>query len=165
MAVLSDEARGAKGKVEKIRQSDILQAGHFYTVADFIDEQEGDIEDIFAPEVYAAIVNRSYALPECYSVTVEKLDQDTSTPRIVKKVEAIFKLIPDTIPMYDHYTPRRMVDSKSGRVGRRIRGVRKNTVGSGTCFREVQQSVAGLGGSRPRWLNGSPFACPAIKSK
>ena len=105
MAVLSDEARGAKGKVEKIRQSDILQAGHFYTVADFIDEQEGDIEDIFAPEVYAAIVNRSYALPECYSVTVEKLDQDTSTPRIVKKVEAIFKLIPDTIPMYDHYTP------------------------------------------------------------
>ena len=105
VAVLSDEAQGAKGKVERIRQSDILQAGHFYTVADFIDAQEGDIEDIFAPEVYAAIVNQSYALPECYCVTVEKLDQDTSTPRIVKKVEAIFKLIPDTIPMFDHYTP------------------------------------------------------------
>ena len=50
VAVLSDEAQGAKGKVERIRQSDILQAGHFYTVADFIEEQEGDIEDIFAPQ-------------------------------------------------------------------------------------------------------------------
>ena len=105
VAVLSDEARGAKGKVEKIRQSDILQAGHFYTVADFIDAGEGDIEDIFDSEIYAEIVNRSYALPESHRVTVENLDQDTSTIRVVKKVEAIFKLTPDTIPMYDHYTP------------------------------------------------------------
>ena len=41
VAVLSDEAQGAKGKVERIRKSDILRAGHFYTVADFIDAAEG----------------------------------------------------------------------------------------------------------------------------
>ena len=105
IAVLSDEARGDKGKVEKIRRSDILQAGHFYTVADFIDPEEGDIEDIFDREIYTEIVNRSYVLDDRYRVTVEKLDQDASTPRIVKKVEAMFKVMPDTIPMFDHYTP------------------------------------------------------------
>ena len=105
VAVLSDEAQGAKGKVERIRKSDILRAGHFFTVADFIDAAEGDIEDVFDPEVYAVIVNRSYALPEPHQITVKKLDQDTSTPRVVKKVEAIFQLMPDTIPMFDHFTP------------------------------------------------------------
>ena len=105
VAVLSDEAHGAKGKVEKIRKSDILRAGHFYTVADFIDAAEGDIEDIFDPGLYATIVNLSYALPEPHQVTVKKLDQDISTPRIVKKVEAMFKLMPETIPTFDHFAP------------------------------------------------------------
>ncbi len=105
IAVLSDKAQGAKGKVEKIRQSEILRAGHFYTVTDFIDAAEGDIEDIFDPELYAAIVNRSYDLPELHRVTVEKIDQDASTPRVVKKVEAMFKVMPEPIPMFDHYSP------------------------------------------------------------
>ena len=105
VAVLSDEAHGAKGKVDKIRQSDILRSGHFFTVADFIDASEGDIEDIFDPEVYAEIVNSSYELPEDHRVTVDKLNEDTTTPRVVKKVEAMFKLMPETIPMFDHYTP------------------------------------------------------------
>ena len=105
VAVLTDQARGAKGKVNRIRQSDILRAGHFYTVADFIDAPEADIEDIFDSEVYAEIVNRSYALPESYRVTTEKLEQDTSTTRLVKKVEAMFNVMPETIPVYDHYTP------------------------------------------------------------
>ena len=105
VAVLSDEAQGAKGKVDRIRQSDILQAGHFYTVADFIDPGEGDIEDIFDSKIYAEIVNRSYELPESDRVTVEKLDQDTSTTRLVKKVEAMFNIMPETIPVYDHFTP------------------------------------------------------------
>ena len=105
VAALSDEARGAKGKVEKIRQSDILRAGHFYTVADFIAAAEGDIEDIFDPEIYVEIVNRSYELPESHRVTVEKLLQDTSTPRVVKKVEAMFQLMEPPIPMFDHFTP------------------------------------------------------------
>lgn len=105
VAVLSDKAQGVKGKVERIRKSDILRAGHFYTVADFIDSSEGDIEDIFDPQIYTEIVNRSYKLPEPHCVTVEKLAKDTSTPRLVKKVEAIFKLMPQSIPMFDHFNP------------------------------------------------------------
>lgn len=105
VAVLTDLARGAKGKVDRIRKSDILRAGHFHTVADFIDASEADIEDIFDSEIYAEMVNRSYALPEPHRVTTEKFDQDTSTTRLVKKVEAMFNVMPETIPVYDHYTP------------------------------------------------------------
>ena len=105
IAVLSDEAQGAKGKVEKIRQSEILQAGHFYTVADFISQAEADIEDIIDAELYVEIVNRGYALEDPYRITAEGVNQNTSTPRIVKKVEAAFRIMPDAIPMFDHYTP------------------------------------------------------------
>ena len=105
VAVLSDEAHGVKGRVNRIRQSDILKAGHFYTVTDFIDEPEGDIEDIFDPEIYAEIVNRSYELPESHQISLEKLNQDTSTTRLVKKIEALFNVMPEAIPEFDHYTP------------------------------------------------------------
>ena len=105
IAVLSNEAQGAKGKVEKIRQSKILQAGHFYTVANFIGQDEADIEDIIDAELYIEIVNRAYALQEPYRITLEGMNQDTSTPRIVRKVEAAFRLMPETIPVFDHSTP------------------------------------------------------------
>ena len=105
VAVLTDFAHGAKGKVRKIRKSDILRAGHVYTVADFVDAPEADIEDIFDSEIYAEIVNRSYALPEPHRVTTEKLDQDTATTRLVKRVEAMFAIMPESIPEFDHFTP------------------------------------------------------------
>ena len=105
VAVLTDFAHGAKGKVKRIRKSDILRAGHVYTVADFVDAPEADIENIFDSEIYAEIVNRSYALPESHRVTSEQLDQDTSTTRLVKKVEALFNIMPESIPVFDHFTP------------------------------------------------------------
>ena len=105
VAVLTDEASGAKGRVKRIRQSDVLRAGHFFTVAEFIDAPEADIEDISDSEVYADIVNRTYALPEPHRVTTEKLGKDTSTTRLVKKIETMFNVMPESIPLYDHYTP------------------------------------------------------------
>ena len=33
------------------------------------------------------------------------MNQDMSTPRIVRKVEAAFRVMPETVPMFDHYTP------------------------------------------------------------
>ena len=105
VAVLTDEARGAKGRVNRIRQSDVLRAGHFFTVAELIDAPEADIEDIFDSEIYAEIVNRTYALPESHRVTTEKLGKDTSTTRLVKKIETMFNVMPESIPLYDHYTP------------------------------------------------------------
>ena len=105
VAALSDRAHGKKKEVERIRQSEILRAGHFYTIADFIDADEGDVEDLFSPELYVDIVNRSYELSGEHQVTVQKLDADTSTPRIVKKVEKLFNVMPPETALFSHYAP------------------------------------------------------------
>ena len=105
IAVLSDEAAGYKGKISRIRQSDVLQADHFFTVADFVEADEGDVEDLFEAETFAEIINNSFELEGSDRITVEMLENDDSTPRLVKKVGAKFKLLPATIQMFDHYTP------------------------------------------------------------
>jgi len=105
IAALTDFAHGAKGKVGRIRKSEILKSGHFFTVADFCDSREADTEDIFAPAVYAEIVNRSYNLPENHCITTEKLSNESSTTRLVKKVESMFNVMPNSIPEFNHYDP------------------------------------------------------------
>ena len=56
-------------------------------------------------EIYAEIVNLCYELPKIHQVTVKKLEQDTSTTRVVKKVGSLFRRMPDTIRTYDHFMP------------------------------------------------------------
>lgn len=109
VAVLSDRAHGDKGRIQKIKESDVLQASHFYTVTDFIGAAEGDVEDVFDPALYSEIVNRSYNLADDHRITVAKLNQDTSTSRLVKKVETLFNNLPPGVPSgapaFSHYTP------------------------------------------------------------
>ena len=106
VALLADFARGQKNKVEQIRKSGLLKSGHVYTVADFCDQEEADIEDLFVPELFASLINRAYKLPEAHWLDANKLEEaDTSTSRKVKKAEAYFRLLPDDIPAFSHYTP------------------------------------------------------------
>ena len=105
VAVLSDQSSGDKRKLERISQSGILQAGHLYTIANFIDAAEGDVEDLFDPESFIHIVNSSYALDDSLALTIDKVTSTDTTTRIVKRVEALFQLMPDSIPIFDHFTP------------------------------------------------------------
>ena len=73
VAVLSDQGVGDRKKVEEMKRSAVLGAGHFYTMADFLDRAEADIEDIFEPEVFATILNDCYGLPTANKLTAEKL--------------------------------------------------------------------------------------------
>lgn len=106
IAVLSDQAAGDKRKIEDLRKSQILKAGQFFTVAELLDRPEADIEDLFAPALFVEVLNATYSLPTKHSLTVKKLeDADKATTRLVKKAEAFFKLLPDTISMLDHFSP------------------------------------------------------------
>jgi predicted ATP-dependent endonuclease of OLD family len=106
VAVLSDQATGDKKKIEEMKRSDVLSVGHFYTMADFLGRAEADIEDMFEPEVFVDIVNKTYALEDKHKLTVEKLkDADKTTERLVKQAEALFRLMPEPIPMFDHFSP------------------------------------------------------------
>lgn len=74
--------------------------------SDFTDKEESDIEDLFEPDLFATIVNNAYELPEGLKLTPKTLDEaDKSTGRLVKKAEAVFKVIPEPTPMFDHFTP------------------------------------------------------------
>lgn len=106
VAVLTDEAQGDKRKIEDIKRSAVLKAGHLYTMADFMGRPEADIEDIFEPEVFVAILNGAYSLEDSLKVTKEKLAAANSqTARLVKQADALFAVMPASVPEFDHYYP------------------------------------------------------------
>lgn len=106
IAILCDLANGDKGKIEKLKKSQILNAGQLFTAADFTQKAESDIEDILHNELYVELLNISYNLTGKNIITHKRLDEAlNTTERIVKKAEAAFNLLPDTIPELDHFSP------------------------------------------------------------
>lgn len=103
VAVLSDIANGDKTKIENLKKADILKAGHFYTCADFTNQAESDVEDLFDTDLYVEMLNGAYKPPAANTVTKDVLMAAAPTPRIVKKAEALFKLMPATVAEFDHF--------------------------------------------------------------
>lgn len=106
IATLCDYGSGDKAKVERLRQSQILKAGRILTAADITGKPESDIEDLFTPQLYCQIINAAYELEGERALAPEKVAAaGQGTPRIVKQVEAAFKLLPADVPEFDHFTP------------------------------------------------------------
>lgn len=106
VAVLSDFSVGDKKKVEELRRSEILQSGKFYTAADFTEKTEADIEDLFEPHLFARVVNSAYMLSSEHELSPESLAAtQPPTVRQVKQAEALFRVLPESVPMFDHFTP------------------------------------------------------------
>lgn len=107
VAVLSDIANGDKTKIENLKKADILKAGHFHTCADFCGQTEADVEDLFDPDLFVEVLNGAYKPPADKVVTADGLAAAATTPRIVKKAEALFKLMPASVNEFDHFGPAR----------------------------------------------------------
>jgi predicted ATP-dependent endonuclease of OLD family len=107
VAVLSDIATGDKTKIENLKKADILKAGHFFTCADFISKGEADVEDLFEAELFVEMLNGAYKLPATNLVTKDSLMSAATTPRIVKKAEALFNLMPTSVAEFDHFSASR----------------------------------------------------------
>lgn len=103
VAVLSDIASGDKTKIENLKKADILKAGHFYTCADFCGQTEADVEDLFDPDLFVEMLNGAYKPPADKVVTTATLAAAATTARIVKKAEALFKLMPASVNEFDHF--------------------------------------------------------------
>lgn len=103
VAVLSDIANGDKTKIENLKKADILKAGHFYTCADFTGQAEADVEDLFDADLFVKMLNGAYKPPPANVVTAANLMAANPTPRIVKKAEALFKLMPAAVPEFNHF--------------------------------------------------------------
>jgi len=106
MAVLCDIAIGDKKKIEGLRKHQLLQADHVFTIADFTEQEEGDVEDLFPHEKYAELLNEAYGLQAMNKLTAERLQAaDTKTHRVVKQAEAAFRVMPAEVDEFDHFAP------------------------------------------------------------
>lgn len=103
VAVLSDIGSGDKTKIETLKRAGILKAGHFYTCADFTSQAEADVEDLFDADLFVEMLNGAYKPPAANVVTAGGLMSAAPTPRIVKKAEALFKLMPASVAEFDHF--------------------------------------------------------------
>jgi len=114
VAVLSDIANGDKTKIENLKKANILKSGHFYTCSDFTGQAEADVEDLFHADLYVEMLNGAYNPPASNVVTVANLMAANQTPRIVKKAEALFKLMPVAVPEFNHFgTARWLLENPS----------------------------------------------------
>ncbi len=107
VAVLSDIAKGDKAKIENLKKADILKSGHLYTCADFTTQSEADVEDFFEADLFVEILNGAYKPPAANLVTTASLTAADTTPRSVKKAEALFRLMPASVGEFDHFGPSR----------------------------------------------------------
>ncbi len=106
VAVLTDFERGQKRKLEDLHKSALLDRDRIILATEVAGKEEADIEDFFEPEVFVDLVNKTYKLEGEYVVTVEKLmAADDKTERLVKKAEAYFRLLPESVPEFSHYDP------------------------------------------------------------
>jgi predicted ATPase len=63
-AALTDLAHGDRSKVQRLRESELLRAGHVLTVDNYAGQPEADIEDLLGRPAYVSLVNRCYSLPK-----------------------------------------------------------------------------------------------------
>ena len=105
VGVLSDQGQGDKGKIERIRRSEVLAAERFHTIAELLDQVEADIEDVMEPALFCSVINDAYDLIGEHRITVKKLGEAEGAPRQVKQAEAYFRVLPDSIPTYNHFRP------------------------------------------------------------
>ncbi len=106
VAVFTDMAAGQKTKLEQLRKSKLLKDGHVLSAADYCGQAEADIEDLLGPDLYCGFVNKAFGLSGAIEVTPAKCGAIvTPAPRILKRVEDVFKVMPPGSPEFDHFSP------------------------------------------------------------
>ena len=103
VAVLTDLHGGDKRKVEDLRNSGLLQAGHVFSADEFTGQDEADIEDMLGRDLYIDLVNR------CYDLKGEKRLPDPppedAPDLVLKEVKQHFRTVATDGPEFDHLSP------------------------------------------------------------
>lgn len=90
VAVLLNLAADRYGQVEKLRHSELLRGAHIVNIAEFCPRQDGDVEDMFAPDLYATILNGAFDLAGGNKLTAERLQPaEAGSSHLVNTAERI----------------------------------------------------------------------------
>ena len=94
IGVLLDDDSRIDQRLEEIEERNVLDLDHVKTVSEFIDEDEGDTEDLFSESFYASLVSEAYGFElravEDVPDTVSLSDLQGQHPRITNRFESYF---------------------------------------------------------------------------
>lgn len=105
IAALCDYGNGDKSKVQRLRTSQILKSEGILVATDFTGKNESDIEDFFSPTLFAGIVNGAYEIKGKAALKTDDFTKEGALERQVKQAEALFNLMDNSVPEFDHFTP------------------------------------------------------------
>ncbi len=106
IAALTDYATADRRKIENLRKSEVLSDKRLMTFAALLDRDEADVEDIFDVDLFLNIVNSAFELADGLKLNAARLDEVAPDEgRLVKRVEAAFRLMPPDTVEFDHFTP------------------------------------------------------------
>lgn len=135
---LSDFAKKDAKKLEALKRAQILKAGGLLTINEFCGKDEADVEDLLEPPLFVDVVNGAYGLVGANAMTVQSLtDADQTTERLVKKAEAFFRALPDTIPTFDHFMPSAWLIENLSTVSADSEAVQKTLDRAETLFKAM----------------------------
>ena len=100
IAVLIDYQKKDQQKIENLYKKKLLNEKQVLTYADFIGNDEADVEDMFTPEFYLQLVNGEF------ETTLSVDDLSTGPPRILRRLENHFENnpLPNAVN-FNHYRP------------------------------------------------------------
>ena len=100
IALLIDFQKRDQQKIENLYKGKLLKKKQVLTYANYVTNDEADVEDMFEPEFYLKLVNGAFE--SCLTVD----DLPTGPPRIVRRVEQY--LADNSLPSratFTHYRP------------------------------------------------------------
>jgi len=103
LAAVTDLGHGDRNKVQRLREHELLRAGHVLTVETYTSKSEADVEDLLGRSAYIALVNETYNLAKSHRLPAKP--PSGAPVRVAKEVEAHFATLPPTIDQYNHFAP------------------------------------------------------------
>lgn len=104
VVVVTDYATGVKSSVEKLRESELLKAGHVLSVEAYTDQDQADIEDLLGRDNYIVLVNAALGWEGAHAIPTEQ--PEGVDVRVIAEVEAHHRTLPAETAEFDsHYLP------------------------------------------------------------
>jgi predicted ATP-dependent endonuclease of OLD family len=111
VTVLVDFQKADKQTIENLYKRKLLTKSNVLTFADFTGTNEADIEDMFDEDLYLQMVNAEYGRE--LSAKLKAKDLTSKAPRILVRLEDVFKKTPLKSGSFGHYRPARYFAEKS----------------------------------------------------
>lgn len=90
LGVFMDDDENTEQKLESISDRDLIDMSSVKTVTDYVDQNGGDIEDMFSQKFYLNLINSTYSeeIEDEFGGKIENLESEK--PRIIQKLEHKF---------------------------------------------------------------------------